>query len=75
MNLTILLNLIYAAAQIFLLWKIWRVLIPVSELEARRKELNDSIKKFATMFAEAAEPPRPRKFTKKELDDTAADML
>lgn len=62
-------NLLVPIAQLFLLWKIWRTLKPIAEIEDRKAELNDNVRKFAAMFAEAAEIPKPKKFSKKELDE------
>ena len=55
-------------AQTFLLYKIWRTLIPIGEVEERKKELNDNVIKFGAMFAAATEP-KPKRFVKKDLDE------
>ena len=59
-------NLLIPLAQIFLLWKIWRTLQPIADTEERKRELNDNIKKFGAMFAEASGQAEA-KITKKKV--------
>ena len=62
MTITGIISLLIPLAQVYLLWRISRS-VDIAAYDAdRKKELNDSIKKFGTMFAEAADVPKaPRK--------------
>lgn len=61
MSIGALIGAFISFVQIWLLWRISRsVEVAASDAE-RKKELNDNIKKFGMMFAEAAEVPKPPK--------------
>jgi hypothetical protein len=57
--ITTLLNAAIPLIQIFLLWKIWRTLAPIAAAEDTKREINDTLKKFGSIFAATAEIPKP----------------
>lgn len=61
MTITGIIGLIIPLAQLYLLFRIWRSVATMADESDRKKELNDNIKKFAAMFAEAglADVPKP----------------
>jgi hypothetical protein len=62
------LSMVIPVAQIYLLFRIWRELRVISLDSERKAELNESIKKFGAMFAEAAEKKIKKKVV--EFDGT-----
>jgi len=66
--MTIILNLILPLANLYMLWRISRDTASMADESERRRELNDSIKKFGAVFAEAAEVPKPPKKLKIQTD-------
>lgn len=67
MTITSVLNLIIPLCQVYLLWKISRSVDIAATDADKKKELNDTIRRFGQMFAEAAEVPKPPK--KKFLEE------
>lgn len=55
---------------LFLLFRIWKELQKISADAENREQLKADIKRFGTMFAAAADVPRPRKAKVEKEDDT-----
>lgn len=70
--ITTLLNFAAPLIQLWLLFLIRKELRVISIESERKKELNETIKKFGTMFAEASEVPRPPR-TKKVVHFEASE--
>ena len=74
MSITGIVNLIIPLAQLYLLWKIYRLAKPLAEAEETKKEINDTLKKFGSIFADTMEIPKPptkKKVVSFEAIDTA----